>query len=241
MMETGNFRHFTFDPETLLPSSESIQKISGYHSSVMPDYFKDLISVALKKATSLCTPCAGYSIYPVKAANKESNTCFIIENTTFYCGKIIASRLWSAAYSCVFVCTIGPDFSAYIRELSKEGDMVLSYIADIVASETAEAAAEELQRKAVEEAAHFDMGISERFSPGYCGWNVCEQKALFPLLPAGACGVQLTESSMMIPEKSVSGVFGMGHGLKREAYRCSTCTRSHCPVRRVRTEKIRNT
>ena len=46
------------------------------------------------------------------------------------------------------------------------------------------------------------LRITNSYSPGYCGWNVSEQHALFSLLPEGFCGVRLCESGLMLPIKS---------------------------------------
>ncbi|MCK7538940.1 MAG: hypothetical protein MZV63_52410 [Marinilabiliales bacterium] len=47
--------------------------------------------------------------------------------------------------------------------------------------------------------------ITNRFSPGYCGWDVAEQHKLFSFFKDNFCGITLTESALMNPVKSVSG------------------------------------
>jgi len=52
--------------------------------------------------------------------------------------------------------------------------------------------------------------LYKRFSPGYRGWHVHEQRKLFLLLkPEDKIGVTLTEGDLMIPEKSTSGIMGL--------------------------------
>jgi hypothetical protein len=48
------------------------------------------------------------------------------------------------------------------------------------------------------------------YSPGYCGWHVSGQRALFAYLGADAIGVTVNESCLMHPLKSVSGVLAAG-------------------------------
>ena len=43
------------------------------------------------------------------------------------------------------------------------------------------------------------------------------------LLPKDFCGITLSPSAMMRPIKSVSGVIGLGAGVKHNAYRCDLC------------------
>lgn len=66
---------------------------------------------------------------------------------------------------------------------------------------------------------------TNRYSPGYCGWHVSEQQKLFSLFPvASPCGIQLTDSSLMIPIKSVSGIIGVGSHVRKLEYTCGLCT-----------------
>ncbi|MCF0209200.1 MAG: methionine synthase, partial [Bacteroidaceae bacterium] len=74
---------------------------------------------------------------------------------------------------------------------------------------------------------------TNRFSPGYCGWHVREQKLLFSTFPlAEPCGVKLTDSCLMLPIKSVSGVIGIGENVRKLEYTCGLCDYANCYKRR---------
>ena len=75
------------------------------------------------------------------------------------------------------------------------------------------------------------MSITNRYSPGYCVWHLKEQKSLFSLLPAEYCNITLTDSCLMQPIKSVSGLIGIGANGKQKTYLCSICELSHCLYR----------
>ena len=76
---------------------------------------------------------------------------------------------------------------------------------------------------------------TNRFSPGYCGWHVSEQQRLFSLFPtANPCGIRLTDSSLMIPIKSVSGIIGIGKNVRHLDYSCGLCNYSKCYKKRKR-------
>ena len=74
--------------------------------------------------------------------------------------------------------------------------------------------------------------ITNRYSPGYCGWDVAEQHKLFQLIPDNFCGVRLNESSLMNPEKSVSGIIGIGENVKYNPYTCRICDMKDCIYRK---------
>jgi len=63
-------------------------------------------------------------------------------------------------------------------------------------------------------------------------WPLTEQAALFLLFGdvEGAIGVRLTESSLLIPEISISGVF---FPTEADFESCQVCHRERCPTRRA--------
>ncbi|MHB8579979.1 MAG: vitamin B12 dependent-methionine synthase activation domain-containing protein [Ignavibacteriaceae bacterium] len=78
------------------------------------------------------------------------------------------------------------------------------------------------------------MKITNRYSPGYCNWNVSEQHLFFSLLPQNFCGITLTESSLMLPVKSISGIIGIGSNVKYSKYFCDKCGVKDCTYRTYR-------
>jgi hypothetical protein len=48
------------------------------------------------------------------------------------------------------------------------------------------------------------------------------------------CGVTLTDSSLMLPIKSVSGVIGVGPDVKKMDYTCGLCSFADCFRRKKR-------
>jgi hypothetical protein len=80
--------------------------------------------------------------------------------------------------------------------------------------------------------------ITNRYSPGYCGWDVAEQHKLFRLVPGNFCGIRLTESALMDPIKSISGIIGIGENVKFNKYTCNLCDFKNCRYRNSREKKI---
>jgi hypothetical protein len=93
-----------------------------------------------------------------------------------------------------------------------------------------------LQEALADQLGERGIRITNRYSPGYCEWHVSEQQKLFRLLPAGYCGVSLTDSSLMRPIKTVSGFIGVGPEVRRNAYTCGLCELQDCLYRRLREE-----
>jgi len=79
--------------------------------------------------------------------------------------------------------------------------------------------------------------VSNRFSPGYCTWDVSEQHKLFQLLPKEFCGVSLSDSALMQPIKSISGFIGIGKNITYNHYKCKFCTQKNCTYKKIYNEK----
>jgi hypothetical protein len=111
------------------------------------------------------------------------------------------------------------------------------YIYDVIGSEIVEATADLMQADLERNMLTKGKKITNRYSPGYCGWNVAEQHNIFKLLPENFCDIKLTPSALMDPVKSVSGIIGIGENVKSNPYSCRMCDMEDCLYRRVREKK----
>lgn len=150
----------------------------------------------------------------------------------FAIGKIIERQLKGAEAYAFFICTAGVEYEAFQERLKKEGDMVRVFIADALGSVIAEKAADQMELSLQESIDKLGWHHTNRFSPGYCGWHVSQQQLLFPLFKGETCGVKLTESSLMLPIKSVSGIIGLGPNVRHLDYTCGLCDFKQCYKRK---------
>ena len=146
----------------------------------------------------------------------------------FDMGKIILHQLKGSEAYALFIATAGTEYESYLQRLKNEGDMVRVYIADALGSVIAEKTADMLETCLQESINKLGWHHTNRFSPGYCGWHVSQQQLLFPLFQGHTCGVRLTDSSLMLPIKSVSGIIGLGKEVRRLDYTCGLCNFEKC-------------
>ena len=156
--------------------------------------------------------------------------CFLVRQTLpdFDMGKIILRQLRGSEAYTLFICTSGIEFEAYQQRLTDEGDMVRVFIADALGSVIAEKCADQMEVHLQESIDKLGWHHTNRFSPGYCGWHVSQQQLLFPLFEGHTCGVRLTDSSLMLPIKSVSGIIGLGKEVRHLDYTCGLCNFEKC-------------
>ena len=160
--------------------------------------------------------------------------CFFVvrELPDFDMGKIILRQLRGSEAYAFFICTSGVEFEAYQQRLHQQGDMVRVFIADALGSVIAEHCADRMEECLQESIDKLGWHHTNRFSPGYCGWHVSQQQLLFPLFQGQTCGVQLTDSSLMLPIKSVSGIIGLGKEVRKLDYTCGLCDFKQCYKRK---------
>lgn len=161
----------------------------------------------------------------------------VSQQPDFDMGRIILRQLHGAEAYVLFICTSGMEFEAYQQRLKDAGDMVRIFIADALGSVIAEKTADRMEEHLQESIDKLGWQHTNRFSPGYCGWHVSQQQRLFPLFQGHACGVTLTDSSLMVPIKSVSGIVGIGKEVRRLDYSCGLCDFKQCYKRRSKLSK----
>jgi hypothetical protein len=114
----------------------------------------------------------------------------------------------------LFAVTVGETISAGIAMNFNHNEFAAGSMLDAAASEGAELAAdfvEAFYRGKLKKEKHFAGPTAVmRFSPGYCGWHVSGQRKLFEALQPDKIGIELTDSFLMKPLKSVSGVIIAG-------------------------------
>lgn len=135
-----------------------------------------------------------------------------------------------ADHLALFAVTCGSGVCDRIGDLFRAGDYPLGAALDAAASLAADQAAQVAQDRFAATLGH-ETGVL-RYSPGYCGWHVSGQVALFAHLGDGAAGITLTDSCLMHPLKSVSGVIVVGppdiHGFVNDYRFCTACTGKEC-------------
>jgi cobalamin-dependent methionine synthase I len=152
----------------------------------------------------------------------------VLEEKELKTQSIIAAPLAASESMALFVCTIGQEVSRWVGTLVKD-DAVKGYIADVSASLLCEKLADTMhQNIGLYAEKELKANISNRYSPGYCGWPVADQHVLFSLLPSDFCGISINEAALMHPIKSVSGIIGIGRDLSRQQYPCDSCGRNDC-------------
>jgi cobalamin-dependent methionine synthase I len=157
-----------------------------------------------------------------------NNSRISVEELEFSIGKTVAKELRNATSVAFFICTAGKGISQRSHDLLSGDNPVLGYVFDVLGSMIVESAADLLQQEIKQTALTDGLLITNRYSPGYCNWNVADQHKLFSFFPPNCCGISLTNSALMYPIKSVSGIIGLGKEVNFREYTCNLCKQVDC-------------
>ena len=204
---------------------QELYLLMGYGDRTPEKPFVEMIETMLDEIAGCCTPEYGYVVCPGK---KLDNAHLQVAETVLQSGKIITSSLREATSFAIFVATVGNGFDRWNRAIQSGDDMVHAFFADSLGSVLAEACAAVMLIDIEREMTEQGLFVSNSYSPGYCDWRLEEQRKLFSLLPGQFCGVSLTESCLMLPIKSVSGIIGIGKDVQKRLYSCEVCTMTTC-------------
>ena len=215
---------------TELPlKTEWIEKLMGYAEGESPDPIGSMIENIFKEAPAHTDIKGGYII--LEQFEFRDKTNILVNDLDFHSGKIITGSLRKSAKIAFFLMTAGKGIETWSRNMMSGGDPLSGYIIDLLGSEIVESAMDLMQDNLEKEMGKQGLCITNRYSPGYCGWNVKEQQKLFTLFPEQFCGISLSGSSLMNPIKSVSGIIGIGPDVKKMAYSCKLCDVQNCIYR----------
>jgi len=196
--------------DDIIPSTADILQAQGVPAGVSPDTQTQGI---LKQALSLYRE----QSQPVGILGGISKTDF----ETVYRGegrnesRTPLAEIYPAAERLfLFAVTIGDNIGREINRLFETHDFPLGAMLDAVASEGTELAVDIITsycRLLLKNEKSVDpLTALLPFSPGYCGWHLTAQKKLFVYLRPDEIDIELNESCLMQPLKSVSGVIVAG-------------------------------
>lgn len=185
-----------------------------------------------ERCLDLVRPRSVYGVYEIREVNGGG----VHIGDAEFKGQILKRILSGSVVAAVAVGTVGGDIDDEIERLNSRGDTVSALILDTMGIVALMRARISFLRELYDrEAKPRGFSTTPPYGPGQCNWEIGEQGELFTLVDAGSVGVGLTESYLMVPKKSVSGIIGLGpEGQTFDKTPCDICDRIDCPGRRMR-------
>ncbi len=213
-METLNNTPFHLDADEVLRRAHLTKAdVDTTHSA------RELVD----QARQVARPRAVYEVCYVE--NKRPDSVELAGIT--FTSRVLRVNLDPVERIFAYVATCGTE----LTEVSAPaGDMLLDYCLDIIKQMALDAALAHLHDHLK---AKYALGQTSSMNPGSLeDWPITQQRELFGIFGdvEQLVGVRLTESCLMIPTKSVSGII---FPTEIEFASCQLCSRERCPNRRA--------
>lgn len=211
----------------LMVTPEDVARYAG-GSRYRPDAErKRLASDMLECSSAMARPAFVYAAHHINAIDPEQGISLFLSQKNFNAGTV---------FIVAAVCTIGPELENETSKLMAQGKALDALFLDAAGVAILEALSDKVHSHLNKEAAKNRLFAGCRFGPGYGNIPVDAQKILFESVNADAIGVQLKESGILSPLKSLSFWIMLTTQPPPEGstYKCQNCTLKNCAYRMVR-------
>lgn len=177
----------------------------------------------VREAEAIARPKAMYRVGYIES--RGDNTV-VIDGIRFT-SRVLSVNLERAHRVFAYLATCGTEIQDWARSLD---DPLKQYWSSTIQQAALRAASQALSDDINE---RYQPGRMSAMAPGSLGeWPLSEQRPLFALLgdTVQATGVRLSESLLMVPTKSVSGI---RFPTEEQFESCQLCPRIECPGRRA--------
>lgn len=182
---------------------------------------------ALDTARGIIAPKAAYAVHYVEARADNG----VVIDDVYLESRVLRKNLEDVGRVFVYVATIGPSLE---ERADKMSDLLEKYYLDIIGNMALIQTRDYLEGLL---RSRFGLGGLSFMSPGSLkDWPIEAQRPLFSFLKGAehSIGVRLTENCLMMPRKSVSGIY---FPTERTFYNCQLCPKNRCGGRQAAYDK----
>ncbi len=146
----------------------------------------------------------------------------------------LAAVLGGAERVTLFCGTAGAAVTEAVRAAWSRGEYARAVVLDACGTAAVQEAMDGVLGRARQRAAAHGFRLTAPYSPGYGDWDVGDTAALLAALGARRIGLQASDASYLVPEKSFCGAVGWMRGRADlpQASGCAICFLPGCRYRR---------
>jgi hypothetical protein len=123
--------------------------------------------------------------------------------------RSLVRLLRGAAEVVLLVLTIGPALEQHADAMVRQEHLVEGLLLDTAGWVAIDGLIHDTRQHLGADARRRGFRLTGRMAPGFGDWALDQQRTLFAALEDGRLSVRLTEACVMLPRKSVSGVYGL--------------------------------
>jgi hypothetical protein len=196
------------------------------HVQVPGRHTGELVRLA-QAAQAIGRPKAMYKVAYIESKGEDT----IATDGVVFTSRVLRVNLEQAHKVFPYVVTCGLELEEWAHSIK---DVLQRFWAEAVNEWALRSASQFLEKHLVEQ---YELGQISTMHPGsLADWPLQEQRRLFALLgdPQAAIGVRLTDGLLMVPAKSVSGIW---FPTETSFASCQLCQRENCRGRRAPYDK----
>jgi len=190
---------------------KDVLRYLGYKNQVIDESMDDLIDKHMKSLASY----SGRIIYKVFDFKVDQDV-HVLDTVLTLPGQSVKHMLSQANKLVLFVATLGPEVDQLIHKYSYVSGtdmLILDACASVKIEDVLDQMEEEIQGYK-----------TPRFSPGYGDLPLSVQANIISVLEGRRIGVTVSESSLLLPKKTVTGFIGLSHEPMTVTYKfCDDC------------------
>ena len=199
-----------WQPERLAIDPWTVLRLARYRRrDEAPAAVWDATRAMAARAGELVEPAARLRLLRVAA---HAPTRVTLTRGPSFSGHAVARHLAGARRTVAFLLTLGPALEAEVIALGERQELLEAYLLDLAGWAGIEAAVRALRRDLI--AALPRARVSHRLGPGHRDWPLTEQRDLTLLFEGDDAPVRLSEHGVLIPFKSISGLFALHDGVR---------------------------
>ncbi len=223
--------------EQLAVSTHEIGRYAGGSRYKLDEKMSALASEILQKAKALAEPIFTYAVHPLVSIDSQKG-CLL--NSGEYIETPLEEKDPQTFSLAAVVCTLGPALEDETHRLMQSGELLTAMFLDAAGVAQLEMLAHKARRHIKIRAANDSLYTGCPFGPGYNGMPLDSQTCLFAHVNAAHIGVQLNQSGVMLPMKSISFWLRITRDKKaaeEHGYKCQKCDMESCLYRKVPHQK----
>ncbi|MGL5574072.1 MAG: vitamin B12 dependent-methionine synthase activation domain-containing protein, partial [Sarcina sp.] len=207
--------------KNIIIDRDEVLRYLGYKGQEVDEALSNLLDESIKEVKEKVIPKILFETYEIERKNDVIN---IIGTKLKLIGKDIASCLENCDKVVLMAVTLGNEIEKMIR-LTQRRDMTKTVILDSIATTYVEAVCDKIEDEIYEDCKKDGKSLSFRYSPGYGDLPLRVQGEFLDTLNARRLiGLNLTDTNLLIPRKSVTAILGIkNEESKRFKRTCENC------------------
>lgn len=218
---------------------EEVLRYQGCHDNKLKKVNKTIMKITreeIERGHNLFEPKGISSPVKIKQISFSSGRVDLKNGVSLNFSHSIINLLKGTSYLVLGVVTIGSSLENKVSELFSQGEYPRAIALDAVGTVAVRSLSNYMRSLVCQEEKEQNLQTTKYFSPGSGDWDINQQKNIFQIIPVDNIGVKLTESYMMVPQKSLSWIIGIGKNIARSSkndHSCQICQATNCQFRKT--------